>query len=176
MAKIKKNETPKRLYKSADNRLLCGVCGGIAEYIGVDATLLRLVVVLATLIPGIGGTLIVLYVIGCIIIPENPATRKFTAGRLKVRQMPLDKESLVEEMESHEDRKKSNSSCSSSLMAIGIIIMLVGAFYYMWYNGFITPVLSIINWRLQWPFAVIAGGAFLFILGLCRMIFRHFSR
>lgn len=167
-----KTEAPKRLYKSADNRLLCGVCGGIAEYLGVDATLLRLAVVLAALIPNIGGTLIVLYVIGCIIIPENPATRAAAAGRLRIRQMPADKESLVERMESHEE-KKSKRSCSSSLIAIGMVMMFVGAFYYLWYNGFIPQVIGFINWSTHWPFAVIVVGAFLLLIGVARMIFRR---
>lgn len=32
----------KKLYKSADDRKICGVCGGIAEYFNVDSTLVRL--------------------------------------------------------------------------------------------------------------------------------------
>ena len=32
----------KRLYKSSENSMLCGVCGGIAEYFGIDPTLVRL--------------------------------------------------------------------------------------------------------------------------------------
>ena len=33
---------PKRLYKSKTNRVLCGVCGGIGEYFGIDPTIVRL--------------------------------------------------------------------------------------------------------------------------------------
>lgn len=33
---------PKRLYRSRENRVLCGVCGGIAEYFNVDPVLIRL--------------------------------------------------------------------------------------------------------------------------------------
>ena len=36
----------KRLYRSETNRMICGVCGGIAEYFGVDPTLIRLAFVL----------------------------------------------------------------------------------------------------------------------------------
>ena len=38
----------KRLYKSSVNRMLCGVCGGIAEYFDIDPTLVRLVWVIIT--------------------------------------------------------------------------------------------------------------------------------
>lgn len=39
----------KKLYKSSVNRMLCGVCGGIAEYFDIDPTLVRLVWVIITL-------------------------------------------------------------------------------------------------------------------------------
>ncbi len=59
----------KRLYKSEDNRILCGVCGGIGEYLGIDPTLVRLVWVLITLAAGAG---VLLYIIAAIIIPREP--------------------------------------------------------------------------------------------------------
>ena len=42
----------KKLYKSSVNRMLCGVCGGIAEYFDIDPTLVRLVWVIITLMGG----------------------------------------------------------------------------------------------------------------------------
>lgn len=44
----------KKLYKSSVNRMLCGVCGGIAEYFNIDPTLVRLVWVIITLMGGAG--------------------------------------------------------------------------------------------------------------------------
>ena len=59
----------KRLYKSEDNRIVCGVCGGVGEYLGVDPTLVRLVWVLITLAAGAG---LLLYIIAAIIMPREP--------------------------------------------------------------------------------------------------------
>jgi phage shock protein C len=59
----------KRLYRSANDRILGGVCGGIAEYFGVDPVVIRLLWVLFTLIYGTG---ILAYIIAWIIIPRNP--------------------------------------------------------------------------------------------------------
>lgn len=42
----------KKLYKSSLDRKICGVCGGFAEFFGIDATILRLLVVLFTLAGG----------------------------------------------------------------------------------------------------------------------------
>ena len=58
-----------RLYKSEDNRILCGVCGGVGEYLGIDPTLVRLVWVLITLAAGAG---LLLYIAAAIIMPREP--------------------------------------------------------------------------------------------------------
>lgn len=61
----------KRLYKSKDNKVLAGVCGGIGEYFDIDPVLIRLAYLLLTVFtafaPGIIG-----YVIAAMIIPEQP--------------------------------------------------------------------------------------------------------
>ena len=59
----------KRLYKSADNKLLAGVCGGVAEYFGIDPTLVRLGWVLFC---AMGGSGILAYIVAAIVIPEHP--------------------------------------------------------------------------------------------------------
>ena len=62
----------KRLYRSGNDKLLGGVCGGIAEYLGVDPVLIRLLWVIFILVWGIG---ILAYIIAWIIIPRNPRHR-----------------------------------------------------------------------------------------------------
>ena len=58
----------KRLYKSSVNYMICGVCGGIAEYLAVDPTLIRLAWVIFTCLSA--GTGIIAYSIAAIIIPS----------------------------------------------------------------------------------------------------------
>ena len=59
----------RRLYKSNANRLLAGVCGGIANYFDIDATLIRLGWVVFCVL---GGSGILAYIITAIIIPSRP--------------------------------------------------------------------------------------------------------
>ena len=59
----------KRLYRSSDDRMIAGVCAGLAEYMNVDPVLVRLAMVLFTLA---GGSGIIIYVIAWIIMPERP--------------------------------------------------------------------------------------------------------
>ena len=58
------------LMRSRDNKVLAGVCGGFAEYTGLDATLVRIVLVAATIF-GV-GTPILVYVVGWALMPEQP--------------------------------------------------------------------------------------------------------
>ena len=57
----------KRLCKSATDKKLAGVCGGIAEYFGVDSTIIRLV--FALLVVG-WGTGILAYIVAALVLPE----------------------------------------------------------------------------------------------------------
>ncbi len=59
----------KRLYRSKKDRMLGGVCGGIAEYFDVDPTLIRLAWVVFTFF---GGSGVFAYIIAWIIVPERP--------------------------------------------------------------------------------------------------------
>ena len=56
----------KKLYKSETNRMIAGVCGGIAEYFETDATLVRLGFVAFSLL---GGSGVLAYLIAAIVIP-----------------------------------------------------------------------------------------------------------
>ena len=62
----------KRLYLSQMDRKLAGVCGGIAEYLDVDPTIVRLLTVVVGLITGVIPMLIG-YILAWIIVPRKPA-------------------------------------------------------------------------------------------------------
>ncbi|MBI2669429.1 PspC domain-containing protein [Candidatus Woesearchaeota archaeon] len=60
----------KRLYRSRKDRVLGGVCSGIAHYFNVDPVIVRLIWVIGTLLSmGLG---LLAYLIAWIIIPEEP--------------------------------------------------------------------------------------------------------
>jgi phage shock protein PspC (stress-responsive transcriptional regulator) len=60
----------KKLYRSRDNRMIAGVCGGLGEYLGIDPTLVRLLFAFGAVF-GVGAT-IVLYIVMMIVVPEEP--------------------------------------------------------------------------------------------------------
>jgi phage shock protein C len=61
----------KKLYRSRDDKWIGGVCGGISDYTGVDANLIRLLVVVGTVLGF--GSLILAYIIAWVLIPARPA-------------------------------------------------------------------------------------------------------
>lgn len=94
----------KRLYRSRSDKILCGVCGGIASYVKVDATIVRLLWVAVTILsPPLG---LILYLVACLIIPEEPG----------VQQPPTPSQPL--RLESTVDEKP--------LLVAGIILLVVG--------------------------------------------------
>ena len=60
---------PKRLFRSSDDQVIAGVCGGLGTYLGVDPVLIRIAAVVLVFAGGVG---ILLYGIGWIVIPEEP--------------------------------------------------------------------------------------------------------
>ena len=67
----------KRVYRSRQDRMVGGVCGGLGDYFDVDPTLIRLLFVLGTLA---GGPGVVAYLILLVIVPLEPAPLAPTAG------------------------------------------------------------------------------------------------
>lgn len=59
----------KKLYRSNSDKKIAGVCAGLAEYIGMDATIVRLLWALATIFAGVS---ILAYIVAVFIIPQKP--------------------------------------------------------------------------------------------------------
>ena len=59
----------KRLYKSSTNKYICGVCGGLGEYFGIDPTIIRLGF---AILAAVGGSGVGLYLLAAFIIPKEP--------------------------------------------------------------------------------------------------------
>jgi len=66
---------PKKLYKDPNNKIVAGVASGLAEYVGMDVTLMRLLFLAVILFSGIVPGLI-LYVAAAIMMPEKESNGK----------------------------------------------------------------------------------------------------
>ncbi len=68
----------KRLVRPREGRKIAGVCLGLAEYFDLDVSLIRLVWVLAVIF---GGTGLLAYIVGWIVMPEEPEPAPMPAGQ-----------------------------------------------------------------------------------------------
>jgi phage shock protein C len=73
----------KRLYRPRDGRVVAGVCVGLAAYLGVDPTLVRLAFVLLTVFGGLG---ILLYLCAWVVIPEEGDGASIAENLVKQRR------------------------------------------------------------------------------------------
>ncbi len=72
----------RKLYRSEDNKVVGGVCGGVGDYLDIDPTLIRIVTVILFFATGIGPVLLA-YIVGLIIMPKRP---------LEAEPIPVDRE------------------------------------------------------------------------------------
>ncbi len=65
----------KKLYKSNTDKKLCGVLGGLAKYLNIDSTILRVIYVLLSLF--VLGCPVIIYLILALIMPQEPENNGF---------------------------------------------------------------------------------------------------
>lgn len=135
----------KRLYKSRKNKVIDGVCGGIAEYIGVDPVLIRLITALFLIFTG--GTIAIAYILGMIIIPNQPYEGGAAEETTQTQPSPVPGET-------------GNRGATGSLI-IGIVLMLFGAHFLLrnvpFFHGYYGWVWNM-GWNYLWPSILIAVG------------------
>ena len=64
----KENSSKRRVYRTNENKMICGVCSGLGEYFDIDVTLIRLAFVVLSFF---GGTGIIAYIVCAIIFPNK---------------------------------------------------------------------------------------------------------
>ena len=158
----------KRLYRSRSDRMIWGVCGGLAKYFDIDPTIVRVIAVL--LLPVSGGAAIVAYIIMAIVVPlegskaaepkdtvkENVEEMKETASELgrELRSTLAGEEGESEEVAKVRHRRR--NLFGIILVVLGVLFLL-GSFDFFWW----------FRWSYLWPLIIVAIGV-LIILGARR--------
>ena len=102
--------------------MIDGVCGGIAEYFDVDPTLVRVIFIFFVFI---GGSAIIAYIFGMIIIPVQPVEEQTEQAEKKTEKK---KEEIPEEKPAE---KPHTEAASRGSLILGIILIAIGAFFLM---------------------------------------------
>lgn len=119
-----------KLYRSNREKMIGGVCGGLADYFSVDVTLVRLIMLVAAFAGGIG---FFAYLVAYVIIPVNPAEKGWQTVHQNRDVGEVDKgmdsegndaTNRVYLQKGHEDGEKPESHGNRSKMAGGILVAL----------------------------------------------------
>lgn len=146
-----------RLYRSRSDRMICGVCGGLAKYFDIDPTIVRIIAVLLVFANGLG---ILAYIIMAIVVPregskvatpkeameENIEDLKETAGKLG-REI---RSTLTEEKVESEavDKVRRRRGIVGIILIVLGIFLLAGSFNLFWW----------FHWGNLWPLILVAVG------------------
>lgn len=130
----------KKLYRSRQDKMIAGVCAGVAEYYKIDSTLVRLAFVLLTLAYG-GG--LIAYIVCAIIIPEKPVDYVEDMDASGSEANPFGSDNFS-------TQKKTKQLIGIGLVILGVLFLFDKLFW--WFDRGII-----------WPIGIIAVGAFLLI-------------
>lgn len=126
-----KAERRRSLYRSSDDKVIAGVFGGLADYLDVDATILRIIGVI--LFFAMSGEFILFYIIAAIIIPES--------GKII---------SKSNEKSIHEHKKTDDGNFLFGIILIVIGIIFILQKYLLW-----------LSFDHIWPFMIVGFGLYL---------------
>lgn len=131
------NYTHRKLHRSADDRILAGVCGGIAEYFDVDPVLVRIAFVIFSM----GGMGIFAYIILALIIPSKE-------GSAHARVDTSEKaDEFVEEAVEKIKGVRGRNMIGAVLIGFGLIALLHQLFPSVWFR-----------WHMVWPLGLVLVG------------------
>jgi phage shock protein C len=133
-----KKDSINKLYRSRDDKIIAGVCGGIAKHFNIDPIWIRLATVFLCLINGIG---IILYILAWILVPENPKEKSSKDTKA---------EEFVKEFKTKSIKKNKDHTFifGTILIIFGVAFLLDNLFFWFSFN-------------LVWPFALIILGFYL---------------
>ena len=145
-----------RLERSTTNKVVAGVCGGIAEYLQVDATLVRVFFVVGTILTGGLGLLGYIVLVVLVPLPGQPAPFVKTSGvttstvDAAAGSDPTATAPVLSPPADPEVAERNRAAFGVVLIALGAIFLLSNA-----------GLFRIVRWDLAWPLVLVAIGVLL---------------
>jgi phage shock protein C len=142
----------KRLYKSRKNKVIAGVCGGIAEYLDVDPLLIRIITVTFFFA---GGFALLAYILGMFIIPSQPWETAWEGATAPGQSAAP---ACSSQYETHNSR--GSIIVGAVLMLFGIHFLLRNIPYFDSYYWWFWDT----GWHFIWPSMLILAGLLVIFL------------
>ncbi len=139
----------KKLYRSRTDRMIAGVCGGLAEYFNIDSTLVRLAAVALTLA---GGSGVLAYLIFWFVVPQRPLDMSASENpptSSDTEEHPVDRE---------------ETEAGTAALFIGVLLTVLGFLFLV--GNFIS--FAWLSFSKLWPLVLIAIGILIVVKGTGR--------
>ena len=140
-----------RLERSRANRVISGVCGGIAEYLDIDATFVRVVMVILAFPFGVG---VRIYFVLLFLMPNPGEATPFVRSAGTERTTVIDP---ADPMTPAAPRVVDPVAVERRRNGIGLLLVAVGVVFLLGNVG----AFRFIDWRYIWPLVIIALGVYL---------------
>ncbi len=124
----------KKLYRSTDDYMIAGVCGGIAEYLEIDSILVRIIFIVLSLA---GGSGLIIYILMLLLLPAKGEKMKSTPN---------------------ENKKEFKMKQDGGRSFLGIVFLVVGSVL-LW-NQFFPYT---IKFEILWPSTMIILGLWMLL-------------
>jgi phage shock protein C len=114
--------------------MISGVCGGLAEYFEIDVTLVRVITLMLAIFTGVG---VVAYIIGIIVIPEEPGKGDNMGKKVNIEDEVSQKiEDAAQKVKEAIDKKpKGNGRYLGGLVLILLGLMFLGQLFWPAIDG-----------------------------------------
>lgn len=140
----------KRLVRLPRSGKIAGVCAGLADYLDIDVTVMRVIFIILTLASG--GFGIIVYFVLAVLMPTSEATLSQAAHGGKLGD---NVNNLMGEMQQSDSVHRLRNYFGIGLMLFGLWLLMV-QFFPQWVQ---------LNWSLVWPIALVALGLILIARG-----------
>lgn len=135
---------PRKVYRSRRDRLVFGVCGGIAEYYNIESLWVRLIFIFLGITGAIG---FILYVALALLMPLDPAETGSDKIRLTAEDVRDRVKGLTNEIQSDKKLARRRNLLGLVIVIVGLISFLNELFPNFW-----------IGWKVLWPLIIILIG------------------
>jgi len=149
----------RKLYRSSTDRIISGVCGGLAEHFEIDPTLVRVIFIVLALMSGVG---VIIYLALALLVPSEGKEEKTPKETIKEGAEEIGQKAKEVATEVGEGVKKVASRAKApGTFLLGLVLVLIGIWFLLQNLGLQWPFWM--DFHVIWPVLLILLGLFIFV-------------
>jgi phage shock protein C len=149
----------RKLYRSSSDRIISGVCGGLAEHFEIDPTLVRVIFIVLALMSGVG---VIIYLALALLVASEGKEEKSPKDTIKegAEEIGQKAQEVATEVGAGVKKVASRAKAPGTFL-LGLVLVLIGIWFLLQNLGFQWP--AWMDFHVIWPVLLILLGLFLFV-------------